>query len=297
MVGRTYLYVKTNWRAWLKIANLNRQNSKLLAKVKTAKKEANIVISFTTFQARIKAVDHMLRSLVAGTMLAEGIYLYIDQETKDLLEAEKGSFLNNLVKEGYLHLRVVENTRSYKKLIYAIEEHPTKNIVICDDDVLYPDYWLADIVERHRQINQPKVIVGTRAHRITYNPDGTPSPYNGWEKEVKGEKALCTDLFPTGTGGVLYPPGSMPPLTGNVELFRKYAPTNDDIWFWFCGLKNGCKFATTNRPFDPKDFSEVPDSQSLSLFTVNVHQGGNDRQLKDSYEYFNSPAMDLNAKS
>lgn len=287
MLGLLYLKVKRNWRAWIKIDRLYLQTPYLLNKAKNANREAGVIVSLTSIKTRIKSIDHTLRSIVAGSLLPEGIYLYVDQQTHDAI-IERNSFSKKLVEAGLLHIKVVIDVRSYTKLIYTLMEFPDKDIVICDDDVLYPEYWLSDLVASNKKWKHANIISCHRAHQILLGEDGKIAPYKSWPKAIKELKEPSSNIFPTGTGGVLYPAHSLPSLAWDIELFKKYAPTADDIWFWFCALSNKYKFTLVDHPFNSKKFLEVPESQSSNLFTINVHQNRNDVQMSACQEFFNN---------
>lgn len=288
MIGNLYLTVKKSWRPWLVMAQLDLKENALLKSIQTKKRASNLIISLTTFELRVKALDHTLKSIVNGSVLPEGIYLYVDQNTADLIN-KMNKFSQKLIKAKMLHLRVVENVRSYKKLVFALSEHPDKDIVIADDDVLYPSDWLEDLyTARANWKNNNKVIICHRGHRPLTNSDGSFQPYKNWPKSTDHAKEPVLDLFPTGTGGVLYPAGSMPPITRMKDLYQKYAPTNDDIWFWFSALSNKCSFVLTGKAFHSKRFLEIPEAQRSSLYSINVNRNANDVQIKETHEYFKS---------
>lgn len=289
MIGLLYLKAKRNWRAWLKITLLASQSSSLIRSLQHRKRETDVIISLTTIHTRIKSVEQTIRSIIAGTCLPEGVYLYLDEKTFTAITAQK-SFLTPLVDAGFVHFKVVKDLRSYKKFVYALAEYPEKFIVVCDDDVLYPKYWLSALLETYRKWSDPKIIVCHRAHIVSFEKDGKPKPYLEWSNTGKKIKNPNHMLFPTGTGGVLYPPKSMPAITYDSELFLKYAPTADDIWFWFCALSNGCRFTLTEYPFNPTKFPEVPGSQVTNLFSINVFQNGNDQQMNNCLEFFQQRA-------
>ncbi|MEO6722052.1 MAG: hypothetical protein ABIN67_16925 [Ferruginibacter sp.] len=286
MVGNLILKIRRSWRAWLFMSRLLLRKRLLLSGLLKREKAIGTIISLTTIPTRIKSVEYAILSILNGTVIAENIYLYVSEETFRLVQ-ESNSELLKLAAIGYLQIRVVADVRSYTKLIYAIDEHPNKSIVICDDDVLYPKYWLAELLVAKEKYGNCKVIVAHRAHEVCYESNGQLSPYSRWKLEVTSIADMPSKLlFPTGTGGVLYPPGSLPAIAKNISLFKKYAPTADDVWFWFSALSNGSIFALTGRKFSKSAFLEIPNSQKVNLFTINVHQKANDTQIKNTADFF-----------
>lgn len=285
MIGLIYLKMKRNWRSWLRIYMLNIQQFNLLRNLKKRKKTKDVIISFTAIESRLNSVNFTLMSILAGEVLPEGIYIYLDEKTFEFAK-NQSSFLNKLTRLGYVHLKQVKDVRSYKKLVFALEEHPHKFIIVCDDDIIYPRYWLSSLLKTYQKWNDPKLIVCHRAHKVLFEKDGSFLPYNSWEQEVKGENRKSVNFFPTGMGGVLYPPNTMPEITKDAKLFQKLAPSADDIWFWFCAIYNKCSFVLTDKAFHPNDFLEIPNSQDDSLWRTNVGQKANDTQLKNTLAYF-----------
>jgi len=282
--GLLYLKVKRSWRAWLKISALILQEPLLLKKLNKSKRADNVVVSLTSIPSRMKSVEHTLRSIISGTVLPEAVCLYVDEQTSKLIISQS-KFLKHLSDVGFLRLNAVEDVRSYTKFVYALQQYPEKNIVICDDDVLYPDYWLSALLEAQKTVPAPNTIICHRAHKVTFQENGNIDSYTIWPKEVLKDEAGSI-LFPTGTGGVLYPAHCMPAITGDKNAFKAIAPTADDIWFWLSAISNGCTFKLTNVDFKGTNFPEVPDSQGANLWSLNVNQNANDTQLYKSLKFF-----------
>lgn len=92
-----------------------------------------------------------------------------------------------------------------RKLIPALELWPDAWFVTADDDVYYPPDWLEQLVGQARR----GTVVGTRVHLAPLDPSGRLTPYGSWTMATHLLRAPSADtrLFPTGVGGVLYPPG------------------------------------------------------------------------------------------
>ncbi|NQX93392.1 MAG: hypothetical protein HRT64_00430 [Erythrobacter sp.] len=90
-------------------------------------------------------------------------------------------------------------------------------------------------------------------------------------------------LFPTGVGGVLYPPGAFDKQVTDENLFMKLAPRGDDIWFFWMARLAGTQQRRTEEWFD---LLEWPSSQEVALAADNLHGDGNDRQIRAMEEHF-----------
>jgi hypothetical protein len=174
---------------------------------------------------------------------------------------------------------------SYKKLIFALEEHPDAFIATADDDMYYEPHWMEEMVSAAEP--SEKVIVCHRAHRIRIAESGAIAPYDEWEVNVRDDSARrpSTDLMPTGCGGILYPPGSLSPEVTDIALFQRLCPTADDLWFYWMGRRAGSKVVKAGERFPMIEWPML-DAQALSELNW---AGGNDRQIRNLEEEFGNP--------
>jgi hypothetical protein len=148
-------------------------------------------------------------------------------------------------------------------------------VVTADDDFFYPRHWLRDLFRAYEL--EPKFIHCHRAHLMVM--DGVePRPYREWKWESPGYQGPSNLLFPTGAGGVLYPPGSLSGEVLNEEVFTTICPTADDVWLKAMSLMAGtlCKKV---KPFQ-SEFVQIQGTQSVALWRENTQETGNDQQLR-----------------
>jgi lipopolysaccharide biosynthesis glycosyltransferase len=125
--------------------------------------------------------------------------------------------------------------KSYKKLIPALREFPEDILITADDDCLYPFDWFAKLKASY--LAAPEKIHCHRAHEILVDGEHYPLAYASWRKRVPADDfagvgnnpANPAAIFPSGAGGILYPPHS---LDARVFLTTDICPTADDIGFW-----------------------------------------------------------------
>jgi hypothetical protein len=84
------------------------------------------------------------------------------------------------------------------------------------------------------------------------------------------------DLFPTGVGGVLYPPGSLDPEVMNEGAALATCPSADDVWLYWMAKRAGTQWCQVGGGFPQIVW---PGSQATSLLSENVGRGANDRAL------------------
>lgn len=242
--------------------------------------DGTLYISLTSYPPRFPFLKHTLESLIAQSVKADKILLWIAQEDMPLLPHD----IRALQDKG-VEIRETENTRSFKKLVPAIEAFPDAYIVTADDDVYYPPQWLKDLLACHD--GSRKSVVCHVANGIVFNEEGKPAPYNDWRWCIRtprtGEKFL-----PVGIGGVLYSPDALQkPLVLDRNIFMDLCPMADDFWFYFMGRLNGANYIKTTYKGFPVTW---PQSQKISLAAENTGRSSgkplNDVQLANLLEKF-----------
>lgn len=183
----------------------------------------DVVVSLTSFPARIDGVHQVIASLLDQSVWARKIVLYLS-----LSEFPDRSVPNSLARlEGdRFEIRfVAENLRPHKKLQYALVDFPGTWIATVDDDRLYPVGWLSRLLDTAAE--SPQTIICGRG-RLMRVADGGFLPFGDWPfVELPAPSFL---LFPVGSWGVLYSPGALDPIVSDRALLEKLAPLDDDTW-------------------------------------------------------------------
>lgn len=265
------------------LKKLKHNQDQILSSLAEKKKISNVIVSFTTYEKRIDFYEDTILSIVNGNVLPEFICIYVAESMHSLMK-QKSSLVFELEKMGIVKIRIVEDLKSYKKIVFALQDFPEKDIVICDDDVLYTKNWLQKLVDTHKKIDNKKTVICHRCHHVLYNKDGSFKKYIDWQWNIVGGNA-SKDNFATGIGGVLYPSGSLPAIAADKNLFMQLAPSADDIWLWFCAINNGYKIVRANS-FSV--FRVIPGTEETGLRHTNVAQDINDQQIFACYKYFNN---------
>lgn len=204
-------------------------------KPSTYGRREKIIVSLTSYPARIGEIKYTLYSLLIQDFPADEVVLWLAEEEFPAGENNLPPYMKMWDRYG-LKIRWTRNTRSYKKLIPALEVYKGAVIVTADDDIYYPKNWLRFLYETH--IQYPEDIVAHRARRITFD-DKVIAPYVKWS--VISEPCRSYRNFMTGAGGVLYPVDCLHTDINKQELWEKVAPSNDDIWFWTMAVINDRK--------------------------------------------------------
>lgn len=103
-----------------------------------------------------------------------------------------------------LEIRYCEDLKSYKKLIPSLALFPEALIVTVDDDIIYPDVFLENLINAHKE--NPSYILCYRARQFSFNWMGKLRPYMKW-KIASHKQAAALSILPNGIGGILYYPG------------------------------------------------------------------------------------------
>lgn len=249
---------------------------------------APLIITLTSYPPRFGHLGKTLRSLLDQTMPADAVQLWIAHGDMDQLPDD----VRALGSAG-LELRPCQDIRSYKKLIPALKAQPNCYYVTADDDVYYPPDWLEGIVKGAQ--DHPECVIATRSHMAQRSDNGMLAPYATWELAAS-QRANANDdrvLFPTGVGGILYPPGCFADGVMNQALFMELCPRGDDIWFFWMARMAGTDHRRIDGHFDIIDW---PHSQDVALASQNLYSDGNDSQIKAMEAHF-GPVPTLNGES
>lgn len=252
--------------------------------IKQNKNTGNIVVSLTSYGQRITdTLPYTLYSLLIQTQLPDRILVWLEEElyNKDNLP----EILKQFESKGVEFL-FVKNIKSYKKLIPALRLCPDSIIITVDDDWYYNENiveWLmSDYLKSDR-----KTVFGTWGF-LPLVKDGEYLPYNQWNDKNCDTN---TNVSLIGCGGILYPPNIFDGEILKEDLFMKFAPAADDLWFWVMEKRAGVKVRLStihgyglHQAVNRIDVWKPKDSKSL--YHENVLDGKNDEQFRKLISYY-----------
>lgn len=194
--------------------------------------ENDLVVSLTSYTERLPVVHHAVESLLQQSLKPKKVLLWIHECNKELKLPEE---LQEQCTRGLEVRYCPEDYGPYTKYYYTLKEFGDNPMVTVDDDILYPLDSLEKLWEAYQR--EPKVIHGHQAHFIKLNEAGEVLPYKQWQRFTTNfNKGL--KVFPTGVGGVLYPPHSLHKDALNEQLFMELCPKSDDVWLKAMSLLN-----------------------------------------------------------
>ncbi|MGV8985075.1 MAG: glycosyltransferase family 2 protein [Cypionkella sp.] len=241
---------------------------------------APLIVSLTSYPARFPVLALTLSALLRQTIRPDAVVLWVAEGDAAFLPPDVTAFLA----EG-LQIRSCTDWRSYKKIIPTLTAYPDSLIVTADDDVYYGPTWLEELVRVAQEA--PGRVVAHRAHRVSLSPAGGLAPYDHWKKNISGA-VEGPEIFATGVGGVLYPPGVLADEALSPELFMNLCPDADDVWLYWMTRRAG---SLARHVGPPTRVIEWPESQGQSLRAKNHGPAaGNDRALAAMTAHFGLPS-------
>ncbi|MGM9537600.1 MAG: glycosyltransferase [Candidatus Onthomonas sp.] len=237
-------------------------------------KARRLIVSLTTYPARIEGIPSVLETIYNQTRPADKVLLYLAAEQFPEREAGLPDALLQLVHDGLLTIRWCDDLKPHKKYFYAMQEYPEDLIVTIDDDLLYSPQLLERLYQSY--LLYPTAISAARTHLITLSEEGTVLPYECWVKETDG--CLYTpsmQLLATGGAGALYPPHLLSDALFNKQVILDTCLFADDLWMKAIELLSNVPVVRT-QPHE--NLRYLPGSQTDALCHQNISQNQNDIQ-------------------
>lgn len=232
------------------------------------------VVSLTTYGDRIKIVHLTIESIGRGTVKPSRLILWISHADKPLSNTPS---LRRLVQRG-LEIKFCEEWGPHNKYYPYVSSTTDFDLplVTADDDVLYPAFWLAQLVQAHSA--HPEHIHCYRAHHLAIS-GGEIQPYRTWPPCTNDQPSLLS--FATGVSGVIYPASFQRVAQAAGPRFTETCPKADDVWLHYLAVTSNHKIRQLQS--HPIHFVEVRGTRSLTLNQFNVKGGGNDSQILSTY--------------
>lgn len=245
----------------------------------SADREQKIIVSLTTIPERINYAALVIGIMLCQTMKPDKIQLYLGKS--QFADVVLPPLLREQERVG-VEIFYVEDLRPHTKYFYALQKYPNDIVITVDDDILYGEDLIENLMDSYRQF--PQAVSAMRVHQITFADDGSIKGYNEW-------KYCCSDyirqprmdLLATGVGGVLYPPGVLPQEVFRKDIFAMYCPYADDIWLKVVQALNGIPCVLAQEHVETQCLTG---SQQRGLYHENVMQNRNDVQMNALIHYY-----------
>ena len=276
----TYISIRFLFYFYMKIRGFLR----IPPKVKGIVNE-NVVVSMTSFPARIKNVWMVVDSICRQDMRPFSIELYLSIDEFSNKEKDLPDNLIMYEKYGLKIIWVSKNLKPHKKYFFVFQRHPDKSVITVDDDVFYRH----DLVSRLWNMHQTRKK-SVCANRVTpiLDKELKLNNYNLWGKNQEVKPEASFNYLAIGTCGVLYPPS----VLRNSEVFdtdgiSRNCIMADDLWLKCHEVLN--KISVTTAGFYCQSI-EIAGSQVISLRASNCNEdekNGNDLQWENLDKEYN----------
>ena len=243
--------------------------------------DKRVIISLTSFPARINWVSNTIKSLLIQKYPIEKIILWLSSEEftidtipQSLKELECELFEIRLVKG---------NIKSHKKYYYALKEFSDCYVITVDDDHCYSDVLVNNLMRLNEQY--PNDVCANVIRIIRTAENNKFAPYKEWTK-IAPDKPKESDLFVAiGYGGVLYPPHIMDNMLFDEEKIKEICPFADDLWLKGNEMNMGIKIASGGTHFVHP--ITISGTQAFALQRINMSKSmKNDEQWENICKFF-----------
>jgi len=193
-----------------------------------------LIVSFTSYPARIHAVPKVLESLYAQSMQPDKILFWLAEEQFPNRETDLPQQLVDDAAAGKFELRWCDDLGSHKKYFYAMQEFPDDIIVTVDDDIIYHPHTIQTLYRSYLKF--PQAVSALRTALCLFDDDGKLLPYFFWFSPfVKMVERPTMQLTAIGINGILYPPHVLDVRVFDKKLMLKLCTSNhitsgDDLW-------------------------------------------------------------------
>ena len=235
-----------------------------------------IIVSLTTYGNRLFEVYLAIESIMQQTMKPNKIILWLSNA---LTDQNLPLTLKNQQKRG-LEIKFCKDIRSYTKLIPTLRTFPSAIIITIDDDCLYNFDLIENLVNAYKK--EPDLIHSARMHRMRLLNNNLIE-YKKWIFNYNNYDVSPLN-FPTGVGGILYPPHCFHEEVLNENIFTDICKYADDVWFKAMALYNG----TMSKYVYNSDLTFTNTKyEDSSLYKINVTGKLNDIQIKAVFDKYN----------
>ena len=233
---------------------------------KNVKNAPKIIVSFTSYPARMFCVNTMLESIFAQTKKADKIILYLcEREFPNRLKDVPNN-VKQLIGTGDFEIRwCKDNLKPHNKYFYAFQDFPNELVVTVDDDIQYPPQLIEVLYDSY--VRHPDCVSAWRIHTVAFSESGEFLPYRYWTYEDNTHIDVPShQLLATGVGGVLYPVSLFLDKTMlNHSAIQEVCPLADDLWLYAMELVNSIPVVHVGT----YDLQTIPCSQSFGLYKTN----------------------------
>ena len=232
----------------------------------TEKREEKVIVSLTSYPARISYVHLAIKSLMLQSYKPDRIILWLAEE--QFPDKHLPKELTDLCRYG-LEIIWMHDIYGHKKYFYPVLNQQDNEVVITyDDDIIYSKNSIKRLMKTHEKF--PGCLVCERGQTIDFSQLDNPGKWK--THSSRGVKKPTYSMNPSPGGGCLIPKGAFYKDACNEEKIRQFAYKNDDLWYMFMCAEQGTKIIKTRK--NHRTFSVITGSQVEQMAIENI---GNNR--------------------
>lgn len=240
---------------------------------KAAEKKEELIISMTSYPARIDGVAQVWQSILDQTcdVPFRCALALAEPEFPDRKLPED---LQKLVNSGKVELIWwPRNIRSHKKIIPVLKKYPDASVIVVDDDILRPQGWLQGLVEDHKK-HPREIITGLLTSFL--DGEGNWQRVTGFQQRTAHGKnhipGLVSHFIRFGSGSGTYFPAHT--FTDSrffdENLMMRLSPTSDESWMFLFAVLKDMTIRQSSQIYDESEL-HLPGSQQvpMALYKIN----------------------------
>ncbi len=234
-----------------------------------------VIVSLTSFPARIDKCHWCIESLLRQKVMPDKIILWLSEE--QFPDRAVPESLKRLEGDVFSIRFCSDDLRPHKKSFYAFREYSDSIIITVDDDIIYPESRIGDLLSGYAA--HPDCVSSSFVREIVLEEDNTPASYCEWHIGAVGKYGASHRFTAIGASGVLYPPHCFDEAYFDVEKIKALCLNTDDLWLKFNEARLGIKVNKLKK--HTVMMTTILSSQRVSLKSVNVgRQGRNDESIR-----------------
>ena len=251
-----------NYKWSLKADNKSILKEKISAPLNSVPREEKVIVSLTSYPARIPYVHLAIKSLMLQSYKPDRIILWLANEQFPTKKLPKE--LTDLEKYG-LEIIWMHDIYGHKKYFYPVLNQKDDEVVITfDDDIIYSKNAIKRLMKTHKKF--PSCVVCERGQ--VYDKRFEENPGLWRIISSVGVKKPTYSMNPSPGGGCLIPKGAFYKDATDEDKIRALAYKNDDLWYMFMCAQNGTPMIKTRKYH--RTFSVINGSQTEQMATENV---------------------------
>jgi hypothetical protein len=242
------------------------------------KSEGRIIVSLTSFPARIGRIWLVVETILRQTQKPDKIILWLSKEQFHSFDSLPKRLMKQ--RDRGLEIRIMKgDICSHKKYYYTLQEFPNDYLLTVDDDIFYRSTMVEDMFNRSQSCSMS--VISQYSRKMIWTEDKITS-YSLWPIIEEETSPNLFSFFGSG-GGTLFPPLAMDSDVLNLKLLVSLTPTADDVWLnAMCRLKR----TTTTKTSYYTNRLPVLFFSGGSLESINNRMNQNDVQILAVREHY-----------